>query len=50
MTDEQFEEQRDRTRQQILAAFDLPTELTDAWEANHADIEDPGRPDEERDA
>lgn len=30
-----FAELRETTRQQILAAYDLPTELTDAWEANH---------------
>ncbi|MEW2420455.1 hypothetical protein AB0911_07915 [Streptomyces nigra] len=35
------------TREQVLAAYDLPTELTDAWHANHSVSADPVRPDEE---
>lgn len=38
------------TRAQILAAYDLPTELTDAWAANHAQSAGPVRPDEEKNA
>lgn len=41
MTDEQFEELRAQTRQQIWAAYDLPRELTDAWEAIHEGDTDP---------
>jgi hypothetical protein len=47
MTEEQFVELRETARQQILAAYDLPTELTDAWDANHAASACPVRPDEE---
>ena len=47
MTEEQFAELRETVRQQILAAYDLPAELTDAWEANHAESAGPVRPDEE---
>ena len=35
------------TREQILSAYDLPTELTDTWTANHPPSAGPVRPDEE---
>ncbi|MEU3527547.1 hypothetical protein AB0E62_27375 [Streptomyces sp. NPDC038707] len=47
MSEEQFAELRETTRQQILAAYGLPTELTDAWQENHAASAGPVRPDEE---
>ena len=47
MTEEQFEELRETARQAVLAAYDLPTELTNAWKASHAESAGPVRPDEE---
>lgn len=33
---EGYVDARARVREQVLAAYDLPTELTDAWKAIHA--------------
>lgn len=40
---------RARVQEQVLAAYDLPTELTDAWKTIHASVS-PVRPDEEKNA
>ena len=36
VSDEQAQELTDRLRQQVLDAYDLPPELVQAWETNHA--------------
>ncbi|MGW5477686.1 hypothetical protein [Streptomyces sp. NPDC004008] len=45
---EGFVDVRARFREQVLAAYDLPTKLTDAWKTIH-DGAGPVRPDKERD-
>jgi hypothetical protein len=44
---EGFVDVRARVREQVLAAYDLPVELTDAWKAIHEESAGPVRPDEE---